>query len=402
MNNKQILFLIFVIALILRIGFIIFYEHGKMLQNEYYADDEYSYDQIATNFLKGGGFVTDDGYYARRAPVYPLFLATIYFIFGHSFVAARFTQAIIGALSCIIIYLIAKELFEGNSGLIAAFITAVYYPFILQPAYLLTEVLFTFNLALSIFFFLRYYARKRIFLLFAASIIFGIASLCRAVIFPFALFISAWLFIVYWPGKKIAIKASAIFCLAIIIMVLPWTLRNFRIYHAFIPITIESGRLLYLGNNPRAIGGIGGWVRNDVDLFYPMDISNPHSLEADRIMLKRALHFMAKNPERTIFLMGKKFINMWRPYYVDAKRISKVAMGLPYIVIIILGILGIVLGFKAWPKTLFLCAIIVYVALIHMVTIAEIRYRYPVMPFLIIFASHALVRLSERRTNFQK
>ena len=144
MHTKNKLFLIFLLALLLRVAFIIFYDHGKMLQNQLYAPDEYSYDQIAVNFLNGKGLVTDDGLYARRGPVYPLFLAIIYFIFGHSYVAVRFIQAIIGSSTPLLIFFIAKKLVCIEIAIIASWLSFLYYPFIYQPAYLSNEILFTF------------------------------------------------------------------------------------------------------------------------------------------------------------------------------------------------------------------------------------------------------------------
>ena len=49
---------------------------------------------------------------------HPLFLAFIYLDLGHSYVAVRFAQAMIGALICIIIYLLGKQIHDKKIGLI--------------------------------------------------------------------------------------------------------------------------------------------------------------------------------------------------------------------------------------------------------------------------------------------
>jgi 4-amino-4-deoxy-L-arabinose transferase-like glycosyltransferase len=365
-----------------------------MLKNEFYSSDEPGYDQIAVNFLNGRGFVTDDGLYARRGPVYPLFLATIYLILGHSFVGVRFIQAIIGALTSLIIYPIGKEMFNRKVGLISAFISVFYYPFIQQSAYLLTEVPFTFLLALSILFFLRYYNLRKNCSIFIASILLGIASLCRGVVLFFSLFLFLWCLRLAEFRTKETIKMLIFIFSGITIIIAPWAIRNFRIYRAFIPSAIESGKLLYVGNNPKATGGTGGWSRNGIDQFYPEDVDNLHSLEADRIMFRRALNFIMAHPKKTIFLMGKKFINMWRPFFYDARLINKIIMSLLYIPILILSIGGMVeSAFHNWQKRLLLYLLIFYYISIHLLTIAEIRYRYPIEPYLIIFAGYFISRI---------
>lgn len=396
-NTKIILFLVFSLALILRISFIVFYENGKMLKNLNYAADEYSYDQIAINFLSGKGFVTDDGLYSRRAPVYPLFLAFIYLIFGHSYVIVRFIQAIIGSLTCLIIYLLGKELFDKKIGLLSAFIFAIYYPFIQYPAYLLTEIIFTFLLVVSMFFFLRYYFVRKNSLLFSATIFLGIASLCRASSLLFILFLSFWLGLLYRFKLRQTIKAVFVLLSGIIIIVLPWTIRNYIIYKRVVPITIESGIVLYLGNNPRATGGTGGWTKYEQDQFLPENISNPYTPEAERTMLRLALRYIFNHPKRTIMLGFKKFINLWRPFYADARLINKIIMSIFYIPIIVLATLGIIKtaceNFKRYNLFYFL---ILYFILMHMITISNIRYRDPAMPFLIIFSSFGFMYIKNK------
>lgn len=385
-NTKRILLLIFITALLLRIGFIILYDNGKMLLNKHYAGDEYSYDQIAINFLNGKGLVTDDGLYARRPPAYPLFLAIIYFIFGHSFVIVRFIQAFIGAFSCVILYGICCQLFYNKAALLVAFISAVYYPFILQPAYLLSEILFTFLLSLCIYFLLYYHNNRRLNILFIASIIFGSASLCKESILYFFFIILVWIVSVNKPKINRILLTQSIFFVGVLLVILPWLIRNFMIYKSFIPTSISGGHALYYGNNPKATGGSMGWNRLDKDSFLPDDLEyNAYSLEADRKLCRLALNYIIKHPARSIFLCFKKSINMWRPYYSDARLINKIVMSIQDLPILIFGTLGLIIGFRKNNNTL-LSVLILYFVAVHLITIAEIRYRYPIMPYLIIFS----------------
>jgi len=390
-KERNILIAIFILALVLRVSFIILYDNHKMLQDRLYAADARSYDTIAVNLLHGKGFVYN-GLYARRGPVYPLFLAFIYLIFGHSFVAARFAQAIIGALTSVIIYLLGKQLVNKKVGLMAGLISAIYYPFILQPAYLLTEVFFTFLLVLSITFFTYYHNDRKHINLFIGAILFGTAGLCKAVILPFTLFLIIWLITMLKFKFKDILLPIGILISGIIITVSPWTVRNYVKYKAFIPVTIESGRVLYLGNNPLATGGTGGWTKYGQDQFLPEGIGNPDTLKSDRMMLSLAIKYIIGHPKRTLSLGWKKFINMWRPYYADARLLNKVIMISLYIPIGVLAIAGIIKTiFGNLKKYLLLHLLIFYFIIAYMAAISAIRYRYPVIPFLMIFAAYALL-----------
>ncbi|MBI4707561.1 MAG: glycosyltransferase family 39 protein [Candidatus Omnitrophica bacterium] len=386
--------LIFTFALLLRVGFLLFYNNGQMLSDNFYAADESSYDQIAVNFLEGKGMVTDDGLYARRVPVYPFFLAVVYFIFGHSFVAVRFIQSALSAISCILVYLIGLEAFNKRCGIVAAIICVIYYPFIYMPAYLVTESFFTFLLLSSVYFYLRYYNLRNNNYLFVATLLLGIAALCRSVIFPFIVFVFIWLLIIYTNKINKLIKALLFVLVGFSLVISPWAFRNYTIYKTFIPGTLETGLFLYLGNNHLATGGTGGWTKWGQDQFVPQDSGKLFTVESDRELTKKAIEFISHNPKRFLWLCWRKMVNMWRPFYADARFLNKLLMSLLYVPIMILAVLGIFLAFSnSLAKSCLLFFLIIYLNVISLITISSIRYRYPIMPFLIIFAASALVYL---------
>ncbi|MEK6917155.1 MAG: hypothetical protein AABW92_05420, partial [Nanoarchaeota archaeon] len=100
---KNILLEIFIFAFFMRLLAIIVQEESKKLP----LSDAANYDQIAVNIVSGHGFSeVIDGQKVptmRRTPIYPLFLAGIYSIFGHNYIAVKIIQAILGALLCIVI-----------------------------------------------------------------------------------------------------------------------------------------------------------------------------------------------------------------------------------------------------------------------------------------------------------
>jgi len=79
-----------------------------------------------------------------RAPLYPYFLALIYSLFGHSYLAPRILQFLIGSLSVVLIYFLGKRTFGPAVGRIAAVLAAVYGTFIYFEGELLIPVLIIF------------------------------------------------------------------------------------------------------------------------------------------------------------------------------------------------------------------------------------------------------------------
>ncbi|MFH1380698.1 MAG: hypothetical protein ABIH57_00810, partial [Candidatus Omnitrophota bacterium] len=62
----------------------------------------------------------------HRIPFYRLFLSNIYKIGGHNVYLARFIQAIIGALSACLIFLLGDAIFERRVGLLSGVVASLY------------------------------------------------------------------------------------------------------------------------------------------------------------------------------------------------------------------------------------------------------------------------------------
>ena len=113
---KLTLAYLFIAALVVRILFIV------TLQKDFYFLDSVSYDEAAVNLLTKGEF----GLNYDRPPVYPLFLAGIYFLFGKSIFAVRIVQAIMGAVIAVIMAIIGKRVAGQKVGALAGALWSIY------------------------------------------------------------------------------------------------------------------------------------------------------------------------------------------------------------------------------------------------------------------------------------
>ena len=105
------------------------------------ATDAEKYGLFALQILKGN-FMYKDSIYLN--PLYPFFLAPIYFIFGQSHLSVVLMQATIDSLSCLLIYYIASTLFNKWVGTLAAFLYACYGIAIFYTGILLATTAVTF------------------------------------------------------------------------------------------------------------------------------------------------------------------------------------------------------------------------------------------------------------------
>ena len=118
---KKLFISVFCLALFLRIGFIFLVPHQVM------HNDSEQYHKIAVNLSSGHGYsIEPDVPTARRAPLYPLTLASMYILFGVNAVPVEILQAILGSFMCLVVFKIGKEIFTESIARTAMVITAIY------------------------------------------------------------------------------------------------------------------------------------------------------------------------------------------------------------------------------------------------------------------------------------
>src|ERR1700675_3009087 len=104
-------FWIFVLAFFLRLI-------SRLLQGEqaFWIEGYDAFFEIASHFVSTGEFRLGADY-AFFPPVYPFILSSAV-LTGHSFVVIAIIQALLGATTTFVAFLIAKELFDEKTGLV--------------------------------------------------------------------------------------------------------------------------------------------------------------------------------------------------------------------------------------------------------------------------------------------
>jgi hypothetical protein len=140
-----------------------------------------------------------------------------------------------------------------------------------------------------------------------------------------------------WLNRKSRcgwLKSSAIIAVAVILVILPWTIRNYRIQGQFVPIATNGGFNFWNGNNPFTTGSGHDVYTEQVDQFLgrPHDLQQPvivqmqpyplpadiqanvatiSEVALDRQLYRAGLDFIRKQPRMWIALMGQKLVSFW-------------------------------------------------------------------------------------------
>jgi 4-amino-4-deoxy-L-arabinose transferase-like glycosyltransferase len=209
--------------------------------------DPRDYDRLATSIADGHGYGTTNlakpgTPAALWPPGYPYLLAGLYVVRGdHSWNAGRLLGALLGTVTVLLIYLLAREVAGPRTALLAAAIATCFPPLIMLNASLVSEALFVpleLGSVLAVIAYRRDPTRLRWAVLCGA--LCGLAALTRSVgvllLVPAA--IGMW---GARPAPRARLIGPVIAAVLAAVVISPWTVRNARAFHAFVPISTQGG-----------------------------------------------------------------------------------------------------------------------------------------------------------------
>ena len=171
-----------------------------------------------------------------RLPGYPLFLAACFRLFGmENYSAAMFVQAAIDLWTCLLMGGLAGRIFGRRAGLAALWMAAI-CPFTANyVAAALTETLTLFCISLAFYGLARWRESPGVNRwVFAIGFALAYAILLRpeqgmlaACVVPAMVWIAGW---------RNALRPVALVCLLTVLPLVPWTARNWRVFHVFQPL----------------------------------------------------------------------------------------------------------------------------------------------------------------------
>lgn len=186
-------------------------------------------------------------------PGYYYFLAAIYALFGHDYLAVRIVQAAVDTLTCLLVYSLAKEAFGATAGFLAGLVAAAYPPLIFYTGVLLTETLTTFVLTAAMWLLLRLARgeqRWRYLWVVLAGLLLGFTVITRSVFLVTAALLLVWVLILAegWQGWPSAVRLTLCFVVPIALLIAPITIRNWRIHGRFVLISTNGGVNFFLAH----------------------------------------------------------------------------------------------------------------------------------------------------------
>lgn len=302
----------------------------------------------SADFFAAAYHLAEDGTFplpAKRAPLYPLFLAGLTALVGPSLELIALAQHLLGLVTILLAYLLGALAFNRVVGLISAAWLAVNCSLLAMEHTIISEALLTPLLLASLLLLFRGLRGGRLWTVALAGVALGLCALTRPTVQP-VLALAALALLLSRRPWRFRLAAVGVLAIGFAVVVSPWILRN-RLVHGITAISSGLGSALYvrthdhdptftyrlrgdsgpdrrwnalqnrvieLSRRSRTASGVVDGLQREFGLTYQ---------EADRVLLGVTLQIMRQEPERyargTLAMLGqllfgieKRLPELWR------------------------------------------------------------------------------------------
>ncbi|HJO26373.1 MAG TPA: glycosyltransferase family 39 protein [Planctomycetota bacterium] len=355
-----------------------------------------------------------------RAPLYPWFLGGLFRLFGDGLLLPRIIQSLVGGVTALLTYAVARRAFGRREALIAGLGAAVYWVLIYFDGELLLPTLIVPLDLAAILLTLRLGDKTTPRRLLAAGLLWGLSASARPNVLLFMPFVAAWL---YWRGRKRPsqpddpgrketrpLGAVALLALGTLIPILPLTAFNANRGDTVL-ISSQAGVNFWIGNNPDSDGSTAivpgtrpdwwGGYHDSIRLAEEAAGGELRPSEVSAHYTRRALEHITAQPAaaaRHLLWKLKLFWTDWELGNNQEVRFFHDRFGGPsrhipldFTAIAPLGLLGLVLCLRRREHLFPLWGFIPIYTLTVVIFFVCSRFRVPILPPLMILAAHGLV-----------
>ena len=351
--------------------------------------------ELGANLYLGNGFVYNGNPTPAvdRGPIYPYILAGIFFLTGGVHVAAvQAFQAFCLGFTCFLAFLIGRKLINGKAGMVAALLCALHPMLIWYTARIWIETVHTLLVALACFAIILCYERPISARAFWTGIAFGVAILTKSILILFPI---VFVFLLALKYKKESVRSVVLMLAVILVVVLPWTVRNYVVSKAFVPVHVSLGLNLIQGD---AVGEywtrmpystLGLWFKGKEknDSILSGTQCTPTDPRGDRLL---AMASFRQNFSHPLFFIKKSLINFLTLWYLGESKLKSLFLMILQFPLLICTVIASVRLWKACGLARPMILLVAYYVVIHALIIGWARYSVPIVPLCLILAAGLL------------
>ena len=215
------------------------------------GDDAHAYYALAKSLYTEGSFggptFEEPSDWSPGAPL--LYAASFYATGGAREGTARIVELLLGLATIVVVYLLGRRIACRPAGLLAAFAVAVYPPFIHSVGALYSEPPAIFTLPAAVLAFLWAGDQQRLRAWLLPGFLFGLTALIRPeyLLVGAAFALLTLIRIGRERGWRPGLAGAALLVVALLLPIVPWTIRNEVVLNRTVPISTGGGKALYVG-----------------------------------------------------------------------------------------------------------------------------------------------------------
>ncbi len=375
---------------------------------------------IAYALATGKGFSSpfqkETGPTAWLTPVYPFLVAGVFQAFGTftagSFFAVVFLNALFSAAACIPIFSAGKKIggvatASGAAWLWALFPNAVMMPFEwvwdTSLAALLGALLFWATVELA-------ESAQCMRNWCAYGLLWGFTLMTNPALGSLLPFLLGWATYRGWRmGEHSALKPALALGIAILCCV-PWTVRNYVVFHKLVPLRSNFPLELYIGNNNNYATRQFVWppkITKEREILRYFRLGETAFMEEEG---RKAMEFIRAHPRIDLELVGERIVAFWTGIAqpVQVWKTTDAVLIRALMLCNTLAALGALMGIavligKRSPYMIPAAAFPAVFPWLYYVTHPNLRYRHPIDPVVLLLVAVAAASawdMLTRRRNF--
>jgi 4-amino-4-deoxy-L-arabinose transferase-like glycosyltransferase len=372
-------------------------------------DDQFYFSALPKLLADGHGFVAPFKLVfdhvtvatAEHPPLYSVVLAGPSLIGLDSPDAQRLAGSVFGAGTIALVGLLGRRLAGERAGLIAAGIAAVYPTLVAADGALMSETLYGLLTAASLLAAYRLIDAPDIGRAVVLGALVALTALTRGealLLLPLVLIPVIWR-AGAWQSQ--GLRAAAVALIAFLVVLAPWTARNWIVFNRPVAIATNSGTAVAGANCAVTYASgdhLGGWYPPCIKEHPGKNEAEHHAL-ALRDGVRYARHHAGRLPVVLAARLGRVW-SVYKPFAIPegrSVRVQKVGV-IAFFLLVPLGAAGLLLLRRRREVTWILLAPFIIVAVTALTTYGNLRFREPAEIALVVLAAVALDELLRRRS----
>jgi 4-amino-4-deoxy-L-arabinose transferase-like glycosyltransferase len=391
-------------------------------------DDTMFYDASAKALAEGKGYINLEGKPTAHWPIgYSGVVASLYVVFGENLLAPKALNVFLGAATVLVVYALGARLFDRRVGLVAAALLALFPSQIFFSTLVMTEVLFAALLTLVVLLVVLWTLppnadppsgegdkRPAAGGLLLLGLLLGYGAITRGEgsVVVLVVLLIWWLSRLGW---RPLLRRSGLLLAGVVLVMAPWTIRNFIVFRAPVFISTAMGYAFWQGNRadaytPPDYGFDTKFYDEYADVPFPRK-----EVVVNNAEMREAWDFIIHNPRTEAGLLFQKLYHLYREdatglVWIDGhggqasipdsleQKLETVANAY-YFVVLGWVVLTVPFWFSFRDRARFLLPLTILVLTVtHLVFIPEPRYHFAFIPILCILAAQGFMVVWRRLT----